>query len=198
MHRTLLSVVCLALPASSAAGQVFEAVLTPGEVVPVLGAPAPVSDATAYGTFVLDQTDPANPTLTYSITFNNFDVASEMQGMHFHAGDPGQNGPHALNVYGMPREDDADMVVSGNTISGIWDNSDRNYGPDGTLDNGDSVALSDALFSLLNDQIYVNVHSFAYPAPNTGELRGQIVQVVPEPAGLGLLGLAGLLLRRRR
>jgi len=47
---------------------------------------------------------------------------------------------------------------------------------------------------LLNGQFYFNVHTTANPG---GEARGNLV-AVPEPAGLGLMGLAGAALLRRR
>jgi len=47
---------------------------------------------------------------------------------------------------------------------------------------------------LLSGQYYFNVHTTANPG---GEARGNLV-AVPEPAGLGMMGLAGAALWRRR
>jgi hypothetical protein len=46
--------------------------------------------------------------------------------------------------------------------------------------------------ALLAGNLYVNIHTQTFPG---GEIRGQIV---PAPASLGLLGLAGLAVGRRR
>ena len=67
-----------------------------------------------------------------------------------------------------------------------------------------STTISDAQGAdLLNELWYVNLHTSQFPS---GELRGQVVGLalargddpVPEPTGLGLLGLGLLTLRRRR
>ncbi|MEL7237584.1 MAG: CHRD domain-containing protein, partial [Planctomycetota bacterium] len=170
----------VAAPAGAAI-ETFRATLTPDAVVPINGAPAPdSSDASAAATFVLDTSVPNEPTLAYAIVFSNFDAATEMQALHFHLGPPIANGPHVLNVFGLPRVDDADAVLDGNVLTGLWDNGDENFGPDGVRDGIDSVALSDVLVALRTGDLYVQVHSFEFPVPNTGEMRGQIV--VPEPA----------------
>ena len=67
-----------------------------------------------------------------------------------------------------------------------------------------STTINDAQGAdLLNELWYVSLHTDQLPA---GELRGQVVgfalapggEPVPEPAGLGLIGLALLAARRRR
>ncbi len=195
----------------------FTANLTPEQVVPLNGAPSPagVSTASAVATLVLDLDSPS-VTLTYEIVFFGLSLEHDVQGIHFHIGvpptpPPGEsdlgilhsdgsvNGPHLLNVYGLPREDDSDMIANfaTNTITGIWDNNDFNYGLDGIRDPGDSVALGAAVPELFDGHTYIQVHTFAFPVPNTGELRGQIYQV-PEPAKSGLFALTLLILTVRR
>ena len=111
-----------------------------------------------------------------------------------HTGATGPNGPHLLNVYKAPREDDDQLQidVANNRISGVWDNSDVNFGGDGVRDPGDSVAIGSALADILIEEVYVQVHSVNFPAPNTGEIRGQIV-AVPEPGPALLVLMGGLL-----
>jgi len=67
----------------------------------------------------------------------------------------------------------------------------------GTIDI--DLTLSDAQeIELLNSQYYVNIHSGGF---NSGELRGNLVQSVPEPGSAGLLAFVVLTVvgnRRRR
>lgn len=54
----------------------------------------------------------------------------------------------------------------------------------------------DNIDELFAGNMYVNFHTDAFPS---GEVRGQITQVVPAPATAGLLGVGALLgIRRRR
>ena len=199
---------------------VFTSTLTPEQVVPLNGAPSPagISHASAVATFVLDL-DAPSVNMTYEIVFFGLSLENDVQGIHFHIGVPppapapiesgigirhsdgSVNGPHVLNVYGLPRQDDSDMVANfaTNTITGIWDNNDFAFGPDGIRDPGDSVALGAAIPELLEGHTYIQVHTFAFPIPDTGELRGQIYQV-PEPSRLALCGIITLawLKHRRR
>jgi len=102
--------------------------------------------------------------------------------IHLHLQDPGTAGPHVLNIFGAPSEDDDHLVVDAKarTFSGIWDDGDAfDVGTDGRTPN-DSVALN--VFDTLTGQVpldglcdgklYVNIHSEKH---GPGALRGQIM-----------------------
>ena len=190
-----------AFDAGEARALSFVAELTPCQVVPVGSGLDPCGSATSSGTATFELNE-AETELAYSITLDGIDILSGIQGMHFHIGVPGENGPHVLNLLGLPSQDDSDISLDPgtNTISGIYDDSDENLdaaGMPGVRDPGDSVALTGVLDELKAGNFYVAVHTTAYSLPNTSELRGQIV---PEPS-TGALIAAGLLLgtvRRRR
>ena len=78
----------------------------------------------------------------------------------------------------------------------------ENAGPQVTLDHtmnpiiGSAVITDEQETQLVDNLWYVNIHTEAYPA---GEIRGQLVRVIPEPATAALLaGGALILLRTRR
>jgi hypothetical protein len=52
-------------------------------------------------------------------------------GMHLHLHVPGAIGPHVLNIFGLPAEEDADLVVdyANHTLSGVYDISDATIDP---------------------------------------------------------------------
>lgn len=116
--------------------------------------------------------------------------------IHLHFAPAGTVGPHVLNIFGLPGEDDADFAVDfmANRITGIWDDSDATGDPNA---GGSSKLLSLFVDELEAGNIYLAVHTVG----NGGgvAIRGQLAQV-PAPAGITLLGLglAGLMARRRR
>ena len=224
--KTVLAL--LLIPCGLQATTIYRSTLLPDNVVPKEDglSPAGISSAWAEARFELDLR-PWVIEMSYEITFHNITL-DEITGVHFHFGhDPsfipvsalsiftpsiagptlnhegaaGPNGPHLLNVFKAPREDDADLKVDSinNKISGVWDNSDFNFGPDGIREPGDSVALGSVIEIIEAEEVYIQVHSMNFPAPNTGELRGQVI-LAPEPGTSLLIILAGTgcLIRRRR
>jgi len=77
----------------------------------------------------------------------------------------------------------------------------ENAGPQVTLDHTINPMIGSAVIDdtqesqLLDNLWYVNIHTEAYP---TGEIRGQLVRVIPEPATVALLACGGLILLRKR
>ena len=77
----------------------------------------------------------------------------------------------------------------------------ENAGPQVPLDHTTNPMIGMAVISdtqesqLLDNLWYINIHTETYPG---GEIRGQVVRVIPEPATVALLACGGLLLLRRR
>ena len=96
--------------------------------------------------------------------------------IHLHDNVPGVAGPHVLNVFGAPSEDDDDLDVDVDTrtFTGKWDDGDANdLDPPGPSPN-DSVTFSDKISELCDGNLYVNIHSVEH---GPGTLRGQIIPV---------------------
>lgn len=133
--------------------------------------PAPIGAMTGIGSGTLILN--ANDTVTYNITFSG--LTSGVNNAHIH-------GPNA------PVGTSAGVLAALSFTAGQMA---------GTL-SGTTVALSAAgKASMLSGLTYVNIHTVNN---GSGEIRGQIIPVVPEPStmSLGLLGLGGLLMWMRR
>lgn len=103
--------------------------------------------------------------------FNARTAPEDVTQIHFHIASPGSNGPHGLNVFGPPSEDDLDLRVfySLNLLNGVWDDSDATVANPGM---GDTRKLTDHIADLRNGDIYIQVHTNRFPRP--GELRGAL------------------------
>ena len=169
------------------------------------------SSAGGYAEFTLTQVDgdPTQNTMEYFIQFENVDLngaqtpdpLDDITALHIHdttscavpqcrEGDTAGT-THLLNIFGLPRLDDFDIVVDpvASTISGVWDDGDATPGlPVPTLPLSDPAVLE----VLLNEQAALFVHTNEVPSAAAG---GSLT-IVPEPSSLlllvSLLSLAGL------
>ena len=144
------------------------------------------STATAIVNFILAEDGSG---LAYKIQLNGLTLkedplsrteANDVTRIHFHVGAPGNNGGHTLNVFGLPSEDDDDLVVDyeNGIITGIWEDRDaRDLNGDGdTNDDPESKPLSEFLEALKAGELYIQVHDFASDQLGTpGAVRGQIM-----------------------
>ena len=149
------------------------------------------STATAIVSFILAED---GNSLAYKIQLNGLTLkedpsdrieANDVTKIHFHVGAPGNNGGHTLNVFGLPSEDDDDLVVDyeNGIITGIWEDSDaKDLNGDGdTNDDPESKPLSDFLEALKAGELYIQIHDFASDQLGTpGAVRGQITPLKSE------------------
>lgn len=190
----------------------FEGLLTTDQVFVPEGLPDPVADGLEAGgkvSLVLDPTGALfgkeGPAVKYEIELFGVDLGGtstpetgdDVTAMHLHSGNVGEQaiGVHTLNIFGIPGEDDDDVVFDfeKNTISGIWDNSDSTDNVNtGNTSNGlpdhhlsdmleginpiSTKTVTDFADELLADSFYLQVHTNDYQIP-TGAIRAQISQV---------------------
>lgn len=153
----------------------FSASMTSAQVVPAVAG----RGLSATAEFRLNE---AGTRLAYEIRFAGVDVGAikgdpktaddtdDLTALHVHVGARGATGGHALNIFGAPAEDDADMTfdAEAGVIRGVWDDSDVNTD---LPPAGQSRALSDALALLCTNSLYLQAHTSLV---TTGEIRGQI------------------------
>ena len=211
-----ISVALISTPSSVFASQPFHADLTFDQVIQGGGDPTnpPLDDVNGTATLWLDESDPDDPKLEYWLTLEGLDISGAwmdnatalsgsnvVTGIHIHVSPEGTNGPHVLNIFALPCEDDEDRVVevTDGEIHGVYDDSDENLlcknGP--TREGGDSVKLSSVVDELKAGNFYFQIHTRNNPSPD-GELRGQILpgttvagELLPiDSAALFLAGLS--------
>jgi hypothetical protein len=111
---------------------------------------------------------------------------------HIHRGPVGTNGPVIWGFIGAPFNDNSpnDVVVTpfafgiGGTVSGKWD-----------LTEGNNTTLAAEIPNILSGNTYINFHTVQFGG---GEIRGQIIPTIPEPASLSLLVIGGAILVGKR
>ncbi len=130
----------------------------------------------------------ATDTFTYTLSWSNLTGPATMA--HIHYGPPGVSGPILIPFFmsSMPATD---------SISGTLTAADFTPDPGAGINT-----IADVATGIQDGNIYVNIHTAAYPA---GEIRGQLAvssSATPEPATTGLMALAllslGAVLARRR
>ncbi|NEQ53382.1 MAG: CHRD domain-containing protein, partial [Leptolyngbya sp. SIO3F4] len=119
--------------------------------------------------------DPANRTADNDVTK-----------IHIHQGPEGKNGPHALNIFGLPSEDDNNLLVDyeNNVITGVWDDGDAvDLNGDGDTDDGpETKPLSQLIDDLEARQLYLQIHDVSADQLDTpGTVRGQLDTSVTKP-----------------
>lgn len=177
----------------------FSADITGDQVVPGTG-----SEATGTASFELNE---AGTELSYTMSFEGIDLKpdnrtapADINKIHIHFAPAGENGPHTLNIFGLPAEDDDDLVVDyeANMLSGVWDDGDvSDLNDNGISDPNDSKPLSSFIDALASGELYVQVHTNRFDSSTgfPGEIRGQILETSPTastPEPVGLLGLAAI------
>lgn len=150
--------------------------------------------------------------LRYELSLSGLDLEADpikrtdpndILGIHIHLIVPGTVGPHVLNIFGLatfgvPAEEDADLVVDyeHDSLRGRYDISDATIDPATGLPYLQffpltSKIIDDWVDELDAGQLMFAVHSVASGFPNMA-VHGPIVQSVPEPS-LAWLSIASLL-----
>lgn len=125
------------------------------------------TNSTATGSAVLFL-NAATDALSMEIVFDGLTTA-QISAFHIHMGMAGQNGSVVFGLVAPNHDTDGDFMDLGNGYVSEWDAGD----------NGSTLASQ--LMNLMNSGLYFNAHTPAFPG---GEIRGQIVPVVPGDVNL--------------
>ncbi len=171
------------------------------------------SDSAAIGTALLSLN--ANQTeLTYSLQLSGLDLDpvainrtdhNDVIAIHIHLHVQDAIGPHILNIFGNPSQDDADLVIDyeNESFSGVFDIDDASSDSITGEILPQAFPLTTKLFptsfrleELLNEEWYFAVHTAGTPGVT---IRGSIL-IVPEPSStcLILLGFVSCLAKHNR
>ena len=196
MKFTFLLCLCVSLAASTVSAETFSFPLVADQVIAGGEATSTeTSTADAVMTLITQAGDPSATKIDYEISLSAFDVDGsktpdlndDVTAIHLHTVTecasatcvPGDTAGtlHVLNLFGVPREDDADLVVdvANSLVSGSWDPTDANM-----LTPAPTFDPNDYLDGWANGELFLMVHTRGNPSGAVGGF------VVPEPQGLGL------------
>lgn len=160
------------------------------------------SDSTATGAAQFSLNN-AGTHLSYSVNFAGLDLdpiaanrtdPNDIIGIHIHLHVADVIGPHILNVFGFPSEDDADLVVDyeNESLTGVYDMSDGIDPATGLPFFQDDPLATKLIANWLDEldagDLYLAVHSrkASTETPPGVAIRGNIF-LIPEPAAGTLL-----------
>lgn len=122
----------------------------------------------ASGSAVLEL-NPTQDRLTINIELVQLDlvgatpitVDDDVTGLHIHRAPAGSNGAVVFGMISPNNDLNGDLLINDGIVLSAWDEGE-----------GNGVTLSDEIANLLDENLYINVHTTAFPA---GEIRGQII-----------------------
>ena len=204
---TLLAVAALAAAPGAQAQTYFTANLTHDQEPPPVGTTPPTTSTgdprpLSFGTasFVLNE---AQTAMSMNATIYNIDVTGtqtpdtndNLVSAHIHVlVPPALTGGVRWGFFGAPDNDTNpdNLVVTpfatgvGGTFTSVWDQPE-----------GNNTTLTEQLPNILAGNSYLNFHTTQFGG---GEIRGNLVNAIPEPGSMALLAgaIPGILALRRR